>query len=534
MLHVIVVVVFVFSAGKTVQAASNQADSDSHKVQSAKSVSAINKAKERRLKAKSAGRKVAAGKRKGKLPDRRISAGKQKKTLENRISTVKKVDVRNYPVARKPAAKETHSVVRIYDKVISPIDKVQHEIKKEQEVRELVQAADRQDDSAESKRLAALAAELKPASTEKLKPAPTSDPLASAQSAVNDNEETAMATKTSGTAGIPHNPKIALVLGGGGARGAAHIGVLRVLEENNLKPDLIVANSMGAVIGAMYCAGVPLDKIEKLCVDGTVKRAFMPFPFPVQVIKKAMRPKIPFIKIKRYPGLYNGDSLEDFISKTVGEEHTKIESLEIPLVITVVNLLDGKAYRVTSGNLGRIVRESCSLPPIVKPVEYEGMLLADGGIRTNLPTMTARDIGVDVVIAVNVDETLNRVTTQEMRKLTLLANRVTSIMLAVRDDQFAKVADLVIHPDVSGISIISVDDKDYPLAIEAGRAAATTALPELKKTVPHANSRKSKGFIERCPIDLLYPVAKRPQNTNRRGPTKISGKVGAMNRREGI
>lgn len=280
---------------------------------------------------------------------------------------------------------------------------------------------------------------------------------------------------------IPAHPKIALVLGGGGARGAAHIGVLRVLEENNLKPDLIVANSMGSVIGSLYCAGVPLDKIEKLCVDGKVKKAFAPFPLFLQVIKKALRPKIPFFRFKRYPGLYNGDSLEAFINKAVGEKHTRIESLETPLVITVVNLLDGKAYRMTKGDLGKIVRASCSLPPIVKPVEYEGMLLADGGIRTNLPTMTARDIGADVVIAVNVDETLSDVTAKEMQKLTLLGNRVTSIMLAIRDEQFARVADLVIHPDVSGISIISVNDEDYPVAIEAGRVAATAVLPKLKK-----------------------------------------------------
>jgi len=275
--------------------------------------------------------------------------------------------------------------------------------------------------------------------------------------------------------------KVALVLGGGGARGAAHIGVLRVLEENNMKPDLIVANSMGSIIGSLYCAGVPLDKIEELCIEGKVKKAFAPFPLPVQIMKKAVRPKIPFKRIKRYPGLYNGDSLETFINKTVGEEHTKLESLPTPLVITVVNLLDGKAYRMTKGDLGKIVRASCSLPPIVKPVEYEGMLLADGGIRTNLPTMTARDIGADVVIAVNVDEKLEDVTAKDMQKLTLLANRVTSIMLSIRDEQFARVADLVIHPEVSGISIISTDEADYPIAVEAGRAAANEALPQLRK-----------------------------------------------------
>lgn len=276
-------------------------------------------------------------------------------------------------------------------------------------------------------------------------------------------------------------PKIALVLGGGGARGAAHIGVLKVLEENHLRPDIIVANSMGSVIGSLYCAGVDLDRIEKLCLDGEVKKAFTPAPVPLQILGKITRPRIPFRKREKYPGLYSGKKLEEFISKNVGEKYQQIEDLPIPLAVTVVNLVDGQAYRMTKGNLGRLVRASCSIPPLLRPVELDGMVLADGGIRANLPTYAARDLGADVVIAVNVDELLKEVDKDEFKNVTGLANRVTSVILAARDELHSKEADLVLHPDVSGISIVSVEDADYAKAIAVGRSTTEEALPKLRQ-----------------------------------------------------
>ena len=300
------------------------------------------------------------------------------------------------------------------------------------------------------------------------------------------------------TEAAPPGHRIALVLGGGGARGAAHIGVLKVLEEHHIKPDMIVGNSMGSVIGALYCAGIPLDRIEKLCSDGSVKKAFLPTPIPVQMVKKALRPRIPFIRSKnRFPGIYSGKRLEEFINETVGEEHQRIESLPTPLAITTVNLLDGKAYRFTRGNLGLMVRASCSLPPMLKPVKFENMVLADGGIRANLPTFTARDLGADIIIAVNVDEKLDTVKQEEVQDLAGLANRVATIVLAVRDEQFSKEADLVIQPNVAGISIVSKDDDDYHKAVEAGRVAATESLPALRKILELRTAQSNKMRVLR-------------------------------------
>ena len=275
-------------------------------------------------------------------------------------------------------------------------------------------------------------------------------------------------------------PRIALALGGGGARGAAHIGFLKVLEENGLVPDVVVGSSMGALVGALYCSGVPLDRIEEMAVTGRIRKAFMPLPMPLQMMKRAL--KFVLLMRSKFPGIYSGEELAEFIDEETGDEEKRIEELKIPLAVVVVNLLDGQAYRVTEGDLGDYVRASCSLPPLLKPMEVEGMVVADGGIRANLPTFPARAVGADLVIGVNVDETLDReIDSSEITTYNGLGNRLASILVAMRDEFHSVKADLVIQPNLSGISIVSVSNKDYRRAVVEGERAAQKALPELRK-----------------------------------------------------
>lgn len=275
-------------------------------------------------------------------------------------------------------------------------------------------------------------------------------------------------------------PRVALALGGGGARGAAHVGVLEVLEKEGLKPDLIVGNSMGAIVGGLYCAGVPLSEIEHLMESGEIKKAFKPVPVSVQIVKKAVR-KLAFWREKEFPGFYSGKALEDFVNEQVDEDKRLIENLDSPFAAIAVDLTDGQAYRLTRGNLGRAVRASSSVPPIFKPVEEGDHVYADGGIRANLPTFPARDLGADVVIAVNVDEKLSRVSKNELKSYGRLADRLSTILLAVRDNFHETGADLVLRPDVTGISLLSIDNEDYQNAIEAGRQAARQNLDSIRK-----------------------------------------------------
>lgn len=273
---------------------------------------------------------------------------------------------------------------------------------------------------------------------------------------------------------------VALVLGGGGARGAAHIGVLKVLEENGLRPDIVVGTSMGAIIGGLYSAGVPVDKLEAVTQDGSIKRAFRPIPIPLQVMKKAAN-QLFFWREKKCAGFFSGVSLANFINKTAGEDHNKIENFPIKYAAVVVDLRDAKAYRLEKGDLGMAARASASLPPLFTPVCQDGHSYADGGIRANVPVIPAREMGADFVIAVNVDEKIKPIEENVLHTYNGLTNRMTSIIITARDEPMMKQADVVLQPDVAGIPIISVENEDYSAAMNAGEKIAREKLSELKK-----------------------------------------------------
>ncbi|MBY0550363.1 MAG: patatin-like phospholipase family protein [Candidatus Obscuribacterales bacterium] len=278
----------------------------------------------------------------------------------------------------------------------------------------------------------------------------------------------------------PSSGKVALALGGGGARGAAHLGVLKVFEQEGLKPDMIVGTSMGSVVGSLYCAGVSLEEIERLLSNGTIKKAFMPVPVPLQIFGKTLQ-GLAFWRSSKLPGLYSGEALERFVDKTVGPGNQNIEDLKIRFAAVAVDLIDGQAYRLEKGELGKAVRASSSFPPILKPVKIGEHVYSDGGIRSNLPTFSAKDMGADAVIAVNVDEELTKVRPSDPKGYTKLINRVSSIIISVRDELHNNQGDVVLFPEVGGISVFSVDTDDYSKAIKAGENAARKSLPEIKR-----------------------------------------------------
>ncbi|MDX2106899.1 MAG: patatin-like phospholipase family protein [Candidatus Melainabacteria bacterium] len=284
---------------------------------------------------------------------------------------------------------------------------------------------------------------------------------------------------------------VALVLGGGGARGAAHIGVLKVLEENGMRPDIVVGTSMGAIVGGLYAAGVPVDRLEKVTQDGSIKRAFRPIPVPLQLLKKGAKQVI-FWRKKTCAGFYSGESLAKFINKTAGDDNNKIENFRMRYAAVVVDLRDAKAYRLEKGDLGMAARASASLPPLFSPVCQDEHAYADGGIRANVPVIPAREMGADYVIAVNVDEIIKPIEENRLYTYNDLTNRMTSIIITARDESVMKQADVVLQPDVAGIPIISVADKDYTKAMNAGELIARSKLAELKKVFALRDSSNVK------------------------------------------
>ncbi|HID64851.1 MAG TPA: patatin, partial [Anaerolineae bacterium] len=173
--------------------------------------------------------------------------------------------------------------------------------------------------------------------------------------------------------------RIGLILSGGGARGAAHLGVLRVLEREGIRPDCVVGVSAGSVVGAGYCAGVSVAKMEEAALDLQWSK-----------LGRLVRPRL---------GLFDSHRLESYVAGLVG--NLQFADLSIPFAAVAADILTGQLVVLKEGSVAWAVRASCALPGIFTPVERGDQLLVDGGTINNLPVSAAREMGADYIIAVD-------------------------------------------------------------------------------------------------------------------------------------
>ena len=291
-------------------------------------------------------------------------------------------------------------------------------------------------------------------------------------------------------------PTIALALGGGGTRGAAHLGVLRVLQRENIPIDYIAGSSMGAIVGGLYSAGVPLNHIEKMIDNNKMQKAYLPRRICTSIMLSFVGRIKHLFRQKPYAGIFSGKKFAKFIIDCVPQEKRNIESLDIPFCAVVTNLRDGQAYRLTKGDLGKALLASAAIPPMVRPVEIDGNLFVDGAIRANVPTVPAEQFNPGLIIAVSVDEELKPVDIKNFTSLKSIANRVASIVLTVVDAFHLQKADVAIVPDVSGITILSDNPEDVRKAIKAGEDAAEASLPEIRKAIAQWSPGKRHSGVK--------------------------------------
>ena len=277
------------------------------------------------------------------------------------------------------------------------------------------------------------------------------------------------------------SPTIAIALGGGGARGAAHIGVLRVLEKEGFIVDTVVGNSMGAIVGGLYSAGVSLDDITTHLSDKSLHKAYMPGGFARKIASLPLSSLIHPFRPKHYAGLWSGEKLTKYLESLLPRPDMKVSETKLPFSSVATNLLDGKAYRITDGSLATAIKASCAISPIIQPVAMDDKLFMDGGIRANLPASAARQTGAGLVIAVLVDEPLQELPARRFTKLKHIASRMSDIVLAVADERQLQFADVVINPDVSKIPVFASSPEQVLAAINAGELAARKALPQLRR-----------------------------------------------------
>lgn len=253
-------------------------------------------------------------------------------------------------------------------------------------------------------------------------------------------------------------PKIALVLGGGAARGFAHVGVIRVLEQEKIPIDLIVGTSVGSLIGAIYA-----DTRSSFDLEFTAFKIEKEDIFDFSVFSSTTGP-------------VKGDRLEDFVQKKI--KKANIEELAIPFVAVATNLNMGRQVVLDKGSIAKAVRASSAIPGVFTPLSYQNMTLVDGGVMNNVPVDVARAKGADLVIAVNIGKNVvnwnvTNIVDVTLQAVNIMANEISSFKM--RD------ADILIEPNVSTVGMMDFTQKEY--CIRAGMEVAAKALPEIRKKI---------------------------------------------------
>ncbi len=288
-------------------------------------------------------------------------------------------------------------------------------------------------------------------------------------------------------------PKVALALGGGGARGAAHIGVLKVFEEEKIPIDIITGTSIGSVIGGLYASGIPLSKLREIFENRTLMHAYnrTPLPFAVGYIPLTMIPRA--IGIHHDVGLFRGDKFALFLDGLLPPEKRHVEDTLIPFKAIASDLISGKIYAIDHGDFGKAIQASCSLPWLKKPVLIDDKALCDGFVSGgNLPISQAKDMGADVVICVDIDGAEEVCSEDDLKHLKSFRHRTNNIMAATMDKLEASKADVLLRPDVGSLGMLLCNSKTIEAGILAGEQSARAALPEIRKLLRSANYAKAQ------------------------------------------
>jgi len=250
-------------------------------------------------------------------------------------------------------------------------------------------------------------------------------------------------------------PKIGLVLGGGAARGFAHIGVIQVLEEAGIKPNLVVGTSAGSLVAALYASGKNGTQLQK--VAETMEEAtFADWTLPI------------FSR-----GLLRGEALGRYVSLQVNGR--VIESTPMPLGIVATDLNSGQGMLFQRGDIATAVRASSAVPAIFQPVKISGRDYVDGGLVSPVPVRYARQMGAELVIAVDISSLPEGNAASDT--LQVLMQTFTIMIKSINNFELRE-ADLVVRPALAGVA--SSDFSARRRSIEAGRAAMLALLPQLK------------------------------------------------------
>tara|TARA_B100000674_G_scaffold262971_1_gene217160 strand:- start:1149 stop:3284 length:2136 start_codon:yes stop_codon:yes gene_type:complete len=296
------------------------------------------------------------------------------------------------------------------------------------------------------------------------------------------------------------NARVALVFSGGGARGLAHIGVIKVLEENKIPIDFIVGNSMGSIIGGLYAAGYSAQQLEdevrmipwtQVFTDQSLRRN-------VSLRQKFLQDRVALSfpvrngKVSLPTGLVKGNTLKKHLRRLCWPIRNikNFNDLEIPFMAISTDILSGRAVQLTSGELAEAMQASMSLPSVFQPQKVDGKLLMDGMMIRNLPVQDAKETGADVLIAVDVGTKLYKET--ELNSMVDIIDQSISFMNVQTSAYQESLADVLIRPRVKDYTTGQFSDFDS--LIKLGETAAREKLPQIKQILASKGINGSKSI----------------------------------------
>ena len=265
--------------------------------------------------------------------------------------------------------------------------------------------------------------------------------------------------------------KIALALGGGAARGFAHIGVIKALEAQGISPDIIVGTSAGSVVGALYAAGLNGFQIQELSMKMEEDQILDGSGF-YRCILETM--------VTDNRGCIKGQALQNFINSNV--KGRPIENLNKTFAAVATNLKNGEMMVFRTGNTGMAVRASSSVPVFFQPVNINGQDYVDGGLVAPVPSSVARTLGADFVIAVDISD---RPQDRGTAGISDILWQTFSIFGQTINRHEQSSADIIIRPVTSGLPSADVSGRDK--AVLEGEKAVAAILPELKARLAKLN-----------------------------------------------
>jgi NTE family protein len=301
----------------------------------------------------------------------------------------------------------------------------------------------------------------------------TPAPLAAASAPAPAPPPATVAAPPPPAATVPE-PRIALVLGGGAARGFAHIGVIRVLEQEHVPVSLVVGTSVGSLIAALYAA-----EGDSFDLEWTAFQLTQDDIFDFRLMNTVMG-----------MGYAKGDRLEAWVKSKLKDD--RIEKLKIPFAAVATDLNWGLRVVLDRGPVSRAVRASSAIPGVFEPVQHMGKILVDGGVVDNIPIDVAREKGADLVIAVDISENVGNTNITNALDVVLQA---TNIMFAENVAHLRGGADVLIEPRVGGVGMLDFSQKKQ--CMQAGMEAARKALPRIRAAVEDWKRKKAAALAPR-------------------------------------